>query len=80
MAPSKMVAKIVEITGDVVASGGVAKITGFVKALERKLSCEIWVPEEPMIVGALGAALLALSKGVQRSANMRILRQEFRGL
>jgi hypothetical protein len=33
-----------------------------------------------MIVGALGAALLALSKGVQRSANVRILRQEFRGL
>jgi predicted CoA-substrate-specific enzyme activase len=73
-------AKIVGITGDVVASGGVAKITGFVKALERKLSCEIWVPEEPMIVGALGAALLALSKGVQRSANVKILRQEFRGL
>jgi len=55
-------AKIVGITRDVVASGGVAKNVGFVKALERKLGCEIWVPKEPIIVGALGAALLALSK------------------
>jgi predicted CoA-substrate-specific enzyme activase len=56
-------AKIVGITRDVVASGGVAKNMGFVKALEHKLGCEIWVPEEPIIVGALGAALLALGKG-----------------
>ncbi len=53
-------AKIVGITRDVVASGGVAKSVGFVKALERRLGCEIWVPKEPIIVGALGAALLAL--------------------
>ncbi len=56
-------AKIVGITRDVIASGGVAKNVGFVKALERKLGCEIWVPKEPIIVGALGAALLALGKG-----------------
>jgi predicted CoA-substrate-specific enzyme activase len=68
-------AKIVGITRYVVASGGVAKITGFVKALERKLGCEIWVPKEPMIVGALGAALLALSKAAQQSTNMKIPRQ-----
>ena len=53
-------AKIVGIARDIVASGGVAKNVGFVKALERKLGCEIWVPKEPIIVGALGAALLAL--------------------
>lgn len=55
-------AKIVGVAKDVVASGGVAKNAGFVKALERKLSCEIWIPKEPIIVGALGAALLALGK------------------
>lgn len=53
-------AKIVGITRDVVVSGGVAKNIGFVKALENKLECEVWVPKEPIIVGALGAALISL--------------------
>jgi (R)-2-hydroxyacyl-CoA dehydratese activating ATPase len=41
-------------------SGGVAKNSGVVRALEKELGCSIYVPEEPQIVGALGAALLAL--------------------
>jgi predicted CoA-substrate-specific enzyme activase len=52
-------AKIVGIERDVVITGGVAKNIGVVKALESKLGSEIKVPEEPIITGALGAALLS---------------------
>jgi predicted CoA-substrate-specific enzyme activase len=44
---------------DVVMTGGVAKNIGMVRALEEKLGVKIWVPENPQIVGALGAALIA---------------------
>ncbi len=40
-------------------TGGVAKNRGIVDALGRLLKGEIHVPEEPQIVGALGAALSA---------------------
>jgi predicted CoA-substrate-specific enzyme activase len=42
----------------VLFTGGVAKNTGVVKALERNLGCEVLVPEEPLLSGAVGAALL----------------------
>lgn len=42
----------------VVMTGGVAKNEGVVRALEAKLGCKILVPQEPQIVGALGAALV----------------------
>ncbi len=41
-------------------TGGVAKNKGVVKALEHKLKLKLNIPEEPQIVGALGAALIAL--------------------
>ena len=41
-------------------TGGVAKNCGVVKTLEEKLKEKIYIPEEPQIVGALGAALIAL--------------------
>lgn len=41
-------------------TGGVAKNPGAVNALERTLGTKIRIPEEPQIVGALGAAVLAL--------------------
>jgi activator of 2-hydroxyglutaryl-CoA dehydratase len=37
----------------------VAKNVGVVKALEEELGVKLIVPEEPQIIGALGAALLA---------------------
>jgi len=43
---------------DVLFTGGVAKNIGVVKALEDKLGCEILIPEEPLLTGAMGAALL----------------------
>ncbi|MBL7178046.1 MAG: 2-hydroxyglutaryl-CoA dehydratase [Desulfobacteraceae bacterium] len=44
---------------EVVFSGGVAKNIGIKKAMENEIGLEIQVPEEPQIVGALGAAILA---------------------
>ena len=47
------------IQPDLVLTGGVAKNIGMVKAMKENLGCEILVPEEPLITGALGAAVLA---------------------
>jgi predicted CoA-substrate-specific enzyme activase len=44
---------------DLVLTGGVAKNTGMVRAMKASLSCEFLVPEEPLLTGALGAAILA---------------------
>lgn len=52
----------VGLTEPVVMTGGVAKNSGVVDCLQDELDCEITVPEEPQIVGALGAALLANNK------------------
>ena len=63
------------IEPDVVLTGGVAKNIGVVNAMKENLGCEILVPEDPLLSGALGAALVgkeivlkALAKGesVQR--------------
>jgi activator of 2-hydroxyglutaryl-CoA dehydratase len=43
----------------VTLSGGVAKNTGVVRALERSLGVRVKVPPEPQIVAALGAAICA---------------------
>ncbi|MBW1672541.1 MAG: 2-hydroxyglutaryl-CoA dehydratase [Deltaproteobacteria bacterium] len=51
----------------VVFTGGVAKNEGVKKALEDELNLELIVPEEPQIVGALGAALLARAEEARKS-------------
>ncbi len=43
----------------VMLTGGVAKNEGVIRALEDRLQIKIFVPPEPQIIGALGAALLA---------------------
>ena len=56
--------KVVKMAGslkvkpDVVFTGGVAKNIGVVKALEENLGCKILVPQEPLLTGASGAALI----------------------
>ncbi len=52
-------AKRVGVKPDVVLTGGVAKNSGVKRALEKELGLEIKVPNEPQIIGALGAALIA---------------------
>jgi len=51
---------------DVVFTGGVAKNAGVKKFLETIIGTKILVPEEPQIVGALGAALLAKAENFKR--------------
>ncbi len=46
-----------KIQPDVVFTGGVAKNTGVVRAIEETLGYGVYVPEDPLISGALGAAL-----------------------
>ncbi|MFU0825853.1 acyl-CoA dehydratase activase [Clostridium sp.] len=48
--------------GAYIMTGGVAKNIGVVKAIEERLGEKIFIPDEPEIVGALGAALIALEK------------------
>jgi predicted CoA-substrate-specific enzyme activase len=59
-----------KIEPDVVLTGGVAKNIGVVKAVRENIGCEVLVPEDPLLSGALGAAILgketvlkALAKG-----------------
>jgi len=51
-------AKRLKIEPDVVFTGGVAKNIGVVNALKENLGLEVLVPEEPLLTGAIGAALL----------------------
>jgi activator of 2-hydroxyglutaryl-CoA dehydratase len=52
----------------VVFTGGVARNMGVKSALEREIGREIWVPPDPQLVGALGAALIALSRWGAKNA------------
>jgi predicted CoA-substrate-specific enzyme activase len=49
---------------EVTMSGGVAKNVGVVKALQEKLGTQFNIAFEPQIVGAVGAALIALDRVV----------------
>jgi predicted CoA-substrate-specific enzyme activase len=48
-----------KIKPEVAITGGGAKNIGLVKALEAKFGCPLLVPREPLLTGALGAALIA---------------------
>jgi activator of 2-hydroxyglutaryl-CoA dehydratase len=52
-------ARKLKIEPDVVFTGGVAKNRGIVRAMEEQLGCPVLIPKEPLLSGALGAALLA---------------------
>ena len=49
----------IKIEPEVVLTGGGAKNIGLVKALETKLGMNVKIPPEPLLTGALGAAILA---------------------
>jgi bzd-type benzoyl-CoA reductase Q subunit len=55
----KTLLRRVGIEEDFAISGGISKNLGVVKRLERKLGVSAHIPEEPQIVGAVGAALFA---------------------
>jgi predicted CoA-substrate-specific enzyme activase len=54
---ARMVRRI-KVEKEVVLTGGGGKNKGLHHALEEQLTCEILLPPEPLITGALGAALL----------------------
>jgi activator of 2-hydroxyglutaryl-CoA dehydratase len=49
-----------KVSGGVTMTGGVAKNNGVVVLMEERVCRKMNVPDEPQIVGALGAALFAL--------------------
>lgn len=52
----------VGIEKDFAITGGVAKNPGIVKKIEDKICLPVIIPQEPQIIGALGAALFAREK------------------
>ena len=52
----------VGVKEEIAMSGGVAKNRGVVGTIEDKLGLPVFIPEEPQIVGALGAALIAIDR------------------
>ena len=57
---------------DITIAGGCAKNAGLIDVLEKKLDTEIVrLPEDPQIIGAIGAALLAAER-VERSKILRL--------
>jgi activator of 2-hydroxyglutaryl-CoA dehydratase len=50
--------KRLKIEPDVVLTGGVAKNLGIVRAMEENLGREVLIPEDPLLSGAIGAAIL----------------------
>ena len=74
--------KRLKVEKDVILTGGGGKNKGLIHALSKYLDCEILVPEEPLITGALGAALLgkdlvekALEKNQPLETKERILEE-----
>jgi len=51
--------KRVGIEKDVAVAGGAALNVGLIKTLEREMGFEVYVPEQPQLVAATGAAILA---------------------
>ncbi len=51
-------AEKMKIERDVVMTGGVAKNVGMVKAMEDQLGYPVLIAEEPLLTGAIGAAIL----------------------
>jgi len=54
-----VMARPMNLQRKVMFTGGVAKNMGVKKAIESDLGLELCVPDEPQIIGALGAALMA---------------------
>ena len=73
-------AKRLGIEPDLVLTGGVAKNNGIVMAMKESLGCELLVPEEPLLTGALGAAILAKEMYVKALAEGEVLPKESRRL
>ncbi len=64
---------------DVVFTGGVARNAGVVRALSEALGLPVLVPEDPLLSGAIGAALLgrdAVRKALARGEKVEVPRRQ----
>jgi predicted CoA-substrate-specific enzyme activase len=75
----KMVKKL-KIEPEVVFTGGVAKNIGVVNALQENLGLAVSVPPEPLLTGALGAALLGRDMALKALAEGKPLHEKERRL
>jgi len=58
-----------KIKKDIAVTGGGARNIGLVKALEDKFGCSVIVPDEPLLTGAIGAAICAREAFLQAKEN-----------
>jgi (R)-2-hydroxyacyl-CoA dehydratese activating ATPase len=67
-----------KIEKDVAVSGGGAKNIGLVKALEKRLNLPLLIPDEPLLMGAIGAAMLGKDVYIKAKQNgVPIKRKEY---
>ncbi|MEE9400271.1 MAG: acyl-CoA dehydratase activase, partial [Dehalococcoidales bacterium] len=69
-----------KIEPDVVFTGGVAKNMGVVRAVKENLGCDVLVPDDPLISGAVGAALLGKEIVLKAMENGETIRRRERRL
>jgi predicted CoA-substrate-specific enzyme activase len=74
---SRMINRL-RVEEDVIVTGGGAKNKGLLKALSEQLGHEILVPDEPLITGALGAALMGKEIVKQSRQNHTLLKTKKR--
>jgi predicted CoA-substrate-specific enzyme activase len=72
--------KRIKIEKEVILTGGGGKNAGLHQALAEQLACDILVPSEPLITGALGAALLGKEIYEKALENQRKLETRPRSL
>jgi predicted CoA-substrate-specific enzyme activase len=71
-------ARKLKIEPDVILTGGVAKNIGVVKAMEENLGQRVFVPEEPLLTGAVGAAMLGKDFTLKALAEGELVQKERR--
>lgn len=74
-----MVSKL-KIEPDVAITGGGAKNIGLVRALETRFGCPVLVPPEPLLTGAIGAALVGKELAEKAASSGQLLVRAGQGL
>jgi benzoyl-CoA reductase subunit D len=70
------VARIVGLDKDVVMVGGMARNVGFVDSLKKNMEMDVFIPEDPDYIGALGAAESALAGTMTEEVKAKVIEKE----
>jgi benzoyl-CoA reductase subunit D len=70
------VARIVGLDKDVVMVGGMARNVGFVDSLKKNMEMDVFIPEDPDYIGALGAAESALARTMTEEVKAKVIEKE----